>query len=191
MGPRFLGLLHSSNWPVSHDESNDLTSHPDVGLGKARMALSSDPGSGLGEPFPPRRPAPSCVELQQVGCPGCRRWHQDRQAPREGPRSLSLTSTPASDYQPRRAPHAAQPQVHIVSPPHPTRGHAHLEMVLPVPAGSNAVCPLEQLNIYIDVAFPSPSAPVALSSDLSVYAWIHLSDYDSEKKRKKKRTHVS
>lgn len=190
MGPRFLGLLHSSNWPVPHDEPDDLTSHPDVGLGKARMALSSDPGSGLGEPFPPRRPAPSCVELQQVGCPGCQRWHQDRQAP--GRDHVPCPSPPPQPLTASLAePHAAQPQVHIVSPPHPTRGHAHLEMVLPVPAGSNAVCPLEQLNIYIDVAFPSPSAPVALSSDLSVYAWIHLSDYDSEKKRKKKRTHVS
>lgn len=75
----------SSNWPVPHDESHDPTSHSDVGLGKARLGLSRDPGCWLGEPFPSRRPAPSCAELQLVGCPGCQRWHQDRQTPGEGP----------------------------------------------------------------------------------------------------------
>lgn len=125
---------------------------------------------------------------------GCQRWHQDRQAPGEGPRSPSLTSSPAYDCQPRRAPRCSASSAYN-QPSTPHKGTRPLGNGSPVPAGSNAVCPLEQLNIYIDVAFPSPSAPVALSSDLSVYAWIHPSDYDSEKKRKrkekKKRTHVS
>lgn len=148
------------------------------------MGLSSDPGCWLGEPFPPRRPAPSCVELQQVGCLVVRDGTRIGR-PRRGTTLPSLTSSPAYDCQPRRAPRCSASSAYN-QPSTPHKGTRPLGNGSPVPAGSNAVCPLEQLNIYIDVAFPSPSAPVALSSDLSVYAWIHPSDYDSEKKRKRK-----
>lgn len=54
----------------------------------------------------------------------------------------------------------------------------------PVPAEAT-LSVLEQLNIYIDVTFPSPSAPCHVVVGFVCYAWIHQSDYDSEKKKKK------
>ncbi|XP_034886287.1 uncharacterized protein LOC118027180 [Mirounga leonina] len=51
----------------------------------------------------------------------------------------------------------------------------------PVPAGSSAVCPAAAADIYIDVAFPSPSAPCRLVVG-SVYAWIHQTMIKGKKK---------
>lgn len=84
--------LHSSHWHVPPEEPNDLTRIPVAYLPSqmgAGVGLGNDPGCGLGEPFLPRRPGPlPGLRWQQVGCPGCQRGHQDRQALRAGPRSF-------------------------------------------------------------------------------------------------------
>lgn len=124
--------LHSSSWHVPHNEPDDPPSHGRCGARQRPWRLCCRGSSSR------RTRSPS-----GAGYPGHQSRHPKRQDPREGTHSLCPLLLPqpvtaaSLSAQPLPKPKCMQSAPHI-----PQRGRAHtLEMALPVPAGSHAVCP--------------------------------------------------